>query len=202
MPTPSDIAFSCACGAVSGTLLEAGPSQGDHVVCHCTDCQDFGRYLGKSERIVGVAGGTPLYQCRCARMRMQTGRDKLACLHLTDKPTLRWYAACCRTPMFNTYANGRVPYVTAMVGNCDPNRREAVFGPPIGHLFTGDATGDVGDVPKMSMTRMVGRSMRRIVKDVVSGDRRRSELFDGQTLQPIATPHRLTARERQDLAEK
>ena len=37
------------------------------------------------------------------------------------------------------------------------------------------------------------------VRDMLSGDRRRCELFDPDTLEPIAAPHRLTAEERQGL---
>lgn len=65
----SDLSFACECGAVSGTLLGVGAGQGDHVVCHCTDCQDLARYLGHAGRVLDAHGGTALYQSRCARLR-------------------------------------------------------------------------------------------------------------------------------------
>ncbi|MDZ3833620.1 MAG: DUF6151 family protein [Sphingopyxis sp.] len=200
MTTGSDLRFSCSCGEVEGRLLNAGPREGDHIVCHCSDCQGFARYLGAAERVLDGSGGTALFQSRCARMRLSKGRDRLASLHLTDKPTLRWYATCCRTPMFNTYANGRIPYVTTLVANCNAERRDDVLGPVIGHLFTEDAGRDVGDVPRMSMAKLMRRFFRRMVRDMISGDRRRSALFDAATLEPIAAPHRLTPDERQALA--
>jgi hypothetical protein len=97
-----DLSFSCRCGSVAGILIKPGPSVGDHVVCHCTDCQAFAKRLNAEDRILDLHAGTALYQGRCATMRLLGGRDLLACLHLTQKPTLRWYARCCDTPMFNT----------------------------------------------------------------------------------------------------
>lgn len=184
----ADLPFACHCGSVRGALLAAGPEAGDHVVCHCTDCQSFATRLGQAERILDANAGTALYQTRCARMRITAGADRLACLHLTDKPTLRWYAACCDTPMFNTYKSGRIPYITTLVANCDAARRKALLGPPIGHLFTQEATGDTGNLEPMSMLAMMRRFFPRMVADILTGDRRRSALFDSRTLDPIATP--------------
>jgi hypothetical protein len=155
-------------------------------MCHCTDCQRFAWRLGAQDRILNASGGTALYQTRCARVRLTGGHDLLASLHLTEKPTLRWYAACCRTPMFNTYATGRVPYVTVLVANLDP-RWTGVLGPVTGHLFVDEATGPVPG-PAMSMTRLLLRFLPRMLADIVSGDRRRCPLFDSSTLQPIAAP--------------
>jgi hypothetical protein len=194
----SDLSFACDCGTVTGTM-RVSSGEGDHVVCHCTDCQDLTHHLGHAERLLDAHGGTALYQTRCARMRIDTGREQLACLHLTDAPTLRWYAACCRLPLFNTYANGKLPFITVLTAACDPATRDQVFGAPRGHLFTQDATSDANHLPKMSMYTLMRRFFARAIKDIVSGDRRRSALFDAKTLEPIATPHRLTAEERQAL---
>jgi hypothetical protein len=109
-------------------------------------------------------------------------------MHLTAKPTLRWYADCCATPMFNTYKTGRIPYVTTLVANCDPDRRESLLGPPIGHLFTEEATGDVSRLKRLSMFKLMRRFSRRMLTDLISGDRRRNPLFDPATLEPIAPP--------------
>lgn len=195
----SDISFACDCGTVTGTMRVIS-GEGDHVVCHCTDCQDLTHHLGHAQ-LLDVRGGTPLYQTRCARMHLDTGRERLACLHLTDAPTLRWYAACCRTPLFNKFKNGKLPFITILTAACDPARREAAFGPPRGHLFTQDAIGDAKALPKMGMATLMRRFFVRAIKDVVAGDRRRSALFDAKTLEPIATPHRLTGEERQALRQ-
>lgn len=189
-----DLSFSCTCGSITGMLIKAGPGVGDHVVCHCTDCQAFAKHLGAADRILDQNAGTAFYQGRCATMRLVTGRDRLSCLHLTTKPTLRWYAQCCDTPMFNTYRNGRIPYITTFVANCDPDRRERVLGPPIGHLFTNEATGDVRHLIQLSMAKLMRRFFRRMIADILAGDRRRSALFDPVTLHPVALPEVRTGR--------
>jgi hypothetical protein len=193
---PSDLPFACECGAVSGTLTI--DAEGDHVICHCTDCQNLVHYLGHA-RVLDAQGGTALYQTRCARMRLASGRDRLACVHLTDQPTLRWYAGCCRMPLFNSYANGKLPFITVQLAACDAAARNRLLGPPSGHLFLQDATGDASGLRKMRMTTLMRRFAVRAIKDIVSGDRRRAALFDPKTLAPIAVPHRLTAEERQTL---
>ncbi len=192
----SDLPFACECGAVSGTLRIG--AEGDHLICHCSDCQHLVDYLGHPQ-LLDAHGGTALYQTRCARMRLDTGRDRLACVHLTDKPTLRWYAACCRMPLFNTVATGRLPFITVQLGACDPAARDRLLGPPRGHLFTHDGTGDTSRLPRMSMVTLMRRFFARAIRDIVSGDRRRAALFDPATLEPVATPYRLTAEERQAL---
>lgn len=192
----SDLPFACACGTVSGILLDVGPDQGDHVICHCSDCRFLAQHLGHAARVLDAQGGTALYQSRCARMRLVSGHDRLASLHLTDKPTLRWYASCCGMPLFNTYANGKIPYLTTQVAACDPAARAALLGPPRGHLFLQDATGDTGALPAMSMAALMRRFFPRMIRDIVSGDRRRNPLFDPRTLEPVAAPRRLSPEER------
>jgi hypothetical protein len=157
-------------------------------VCHCTDCQAFATRLGAGERVLDQHAGTALYQGRCATMRLLNGRDQLACMHMTEKPTLRWYARCCSTPMFNTYKNGRIPYITTLVANCDPARSATLLGPPIGHLFTDEAIGDASHLKRLSMFTLMRRFSGRMMKDIISRDRRCAELFDPVTLDPIASP--------------
>lgn len=185
---PCDLIFSCRCGSFAGTLSKPGPHVGDHVVCHCTNCRAFAQRLHAADRILDQNGGTALYQGRCATMQITNGRDKLACFHLTEKPTLRWYAQCCDTPMFNTYKNGRIPYITTLVANCEPDQRERLLGPPIGHLFTNEATGDASQLRRLKMAKLMRRFLQRMIFDIITGDRRRAALFDSATLEPISSP--------------
>ena len=189
----SDLPFSCRCGAVKGVIEKAGPREGDFVVCHCTDCQTFANRFDAGDRVMDEQdAGTPLYQSRCARMRIESGVDELRCIHLTEEATLRWYAGCCDTPLFNSYKNGKIPYVTTLVGNCDEGLRTRLLGEPIGHLFVDDDPACTGPVHRLSMNTLMRRFFVRMVKDIVSGDRRRSALFDPETLEPVSTPMRLT----------
>lgn len=199
MSAPDHLPFACPCGAVSGIIEQANPREGDRVVCHCSDCRDLVRHLGQEDRILDPLGGTDLYQSRCARVKIHTGREKLACLHMTAGKTLRWYADCCNAPLFNSYANGRLPYVTTLLANTDAARRDAMLGEPLGHLFTDEATGDARHLRTMSFNALMFRFFGRMLKDLVSGDRRRSALFDPASLKPIAAPHRLTEAEHRAL---
>lgn len=192
----SDLSFSCLCGAVTGAIMRASARNGDHVVCHCSDCQALARHLGHADRVLDRYGGTALYQSRCASVRIESGRDRLACLRMTDGPLLRWYAACCRAPLFNTWKTGRVPFVTTHFSACDPDRVAEAIGPPIGHLFLSEATGNPAGLQELKESKLMRRFLVRLVKDVASGDRRRSPLFDPATLNPIAAPYRLTPDER------
>ena len=137
--------------------------------------------------------GTDLYQGRAARVEVASGKDRLACLHLTDKPTLRWYAECCDTPLFNTYGTARIPYVTVLLANCESGWRDRMGG-PLGHLFLQDATRPTGDAKAVAMPRLLARVVPRLLRDWLSGDRRRLAMFDPDTLRPIATPQRIEAR--------
>ena len=198
MTATGNLPFACVCGQVAGTIARASPKRGDHIVCHCTDCQTFPLYLGQADRVLDEHGGTPLYQSRCGDLSFERGRDKLGALHLTEQPTLRWYATCCDTPLFNTFQNGRIPYTTTLVANTAESARQSL-GPPIGHLFVKDAPGDPQDLSDMSMGRLMRRFFVRLVKDVFSGDRKRNPLFDPHSFEPIATPQRLDEAERSRL---
>ncbi len=197
----ADLDFACTCGEITGTLIAPTPKNGARVVCHCTDCQNFARHLGMADRVLDAQGGTDLYSARCAAMQLTKGAEKLACLHLTDKPTLRWYATCCRTPMFNSYANGRMPYLTTFVANCDAAQAQATLGPVTGHLSLPKSAGELTDAPRMSFAKLMRGAFVRMVRDILSGDRRRSALFDAQTLEPICPPHRWSATEQAAVAD-
>lgn len=181
--------FRCKCSAVQG-YLSIGPNNGDYVVCYCRDCQQFARQLESEKRTLTPEGGTELFQIRCARMRLTSGRDKLACMHLTDKPTLRWYSNCCSTPLFNTYANGRIPYLSVLLANSDPFTRAEAIGPPARHLFVQGALNSVPFQNSMSVRKLVFRVLKRMFLDIISGERRRSQLFDAHTFAPIRNPTR------------
>jgi len=62
-------------------------------------------------KILDAQGGTDVVQTRPANLTFTHGQDTLACMRLTPKGLLRWYAACCNTPIGNTVANYRMPFV-------------------------------------------------------------------------------------------
>jgi len=194
-----DVAFSCECGTITGCLLNVGLRRGDRYVCYCSDCRDLTRHLGCDGKVLDRHGGLDIYQTRCARMRIHSGKDQLAAVHMTDKPLARWYAGCCNTPLFNTLDTGTFPFVTTIVHALDPTTRNAVLGPPRGALFAGEATDQDVEIPSTSMVAVYARFGVRALLDRFSGDYRRTELFDAVTLQPIVPIRRLTETEQRAL---
>lgn len=129
-------AWRCRCGSVAGTLDLSGAA---HLVCYRKDCRRFAELLGAGMHVLDRAGGTALVQVRVDALSLAAGRGSLRAMHLTDRPSLRWYAGCCDTPLFNTYAHGRVPYLSVVSANLDRETRRRL-GPPGFALSTESAT--------------------------------------------------------------
>jgi hypothetical protein len=47
----------------------------------------------------------------------------LRLMRLSEKGLLRWYAGCCDTPLFNTMATPKVPFVGVLTDRLDDTRR-------------------------------------------------------------------------------
>lgn len=99
----------CNCGALKGYVAGATPENGNHVVCYCDDCQAFARWLGTP--IMDDRGGSQIYQTTPAQIHLTEGSEQLRLLRLSPKGLLRWYSACCRTPVANMIANPKSPFV-------------------------------------------------------------------------------------------
>lgn len=196
---PAALPFSCRCGEVRFALHDPSAKQGERLTCHCRHCQTFARLDREPGRILGEYGGTDLFVARCASLKITQGTPQLASLHLTERPTLRWYAKCCDTPLFNTYKNGKLPYLTVVLANCDDPAMDACLGPVQGHLFVEQASRPT-PYKNASTMRIAPRFAMRLAFDILSGNRRRSPLFDGETLQPICAPARLPFQESAHVA--
>lgn len=183
----ADLPFACRCGAVRYVLHNASAREGERLTCHCRDCQAFARFDREPERLLGDDGGTDLFVARCTNLEITQGKAELASLHLTERPTLRWYARCCDTPLFNSYKNGKLPYLTVVLANCEQSDIDAHLGPVRGHLFVEHAPQPTPN-RNFPTIRLAPRFTMRFLFDILSGNRRRSPLFDSETLQPIAVP--------------
>jgi hypothetical protein len=130
------VPLRCRCGRVTGAA-RVSASDGLRFVCYCTDCQAFARWLGGAG-VLDAAGGTDIYQLPPARLDLTAGGDQLRCVRRSDK-VLRWYAACCRTPIGNTATTARFPLVAvihAVMDHAATGRsRDELLGPPRCKLF-------------------------------------------------------------------
>jgi len=98
----------CHCGALQGHVA---PSAGaTRAVCYCKDCQAYAHFLG-TRGITDRSGGTEVVASLPKSVHFTAGLEKLACVSLSERGLLRWYASCCSTPIGNTPRSPGVPYV-------------------------------------------------------------------------------------------
>jgi hypothetical protein len=111
MPSqPLDIPLRCRCSHVRGLARNVSPCGGLRFVCYCKDCQAFARCLDRAD-VLDAAGGSDIFQIPPARVGLTSGTDALRCLRLSATGVLRWYTACCATPIANTAPGPRFPAV-------------------------------------------------------------------------------------------
>lgn len=184
----------CRCGALQGNV-DSRHLYG-HAVCYCKDCQAFARYLGSPDQILDRQGGTEIAAILPAAVKLSAGLEKLACMSLSPKGLLRWYASCCRTPIGNTPRDRKLPYV-GLIRTCLPQYDES-FGPPKIALHTKSASGDVNATPLAAflggmtiMSKIIGARLRARYKE--------NPFFTLDSGAPIRTPQVLTLAERRSL---
>ncbi len=122
------IPLQCRCGAVTGELDSARAYT--RATCYCKDCRAFARFLDVPG-VLDDAGGTDVVPLAPSGVRITSGHERIACMSLSPKGLLRWYASCCRTPLANTPRDPALPYVgvvTACLG-ATPQAVDAEFGP-------------------------------------------------------------------------
>lgn len=182
-------------------VLALAPRAGTRVVCYCDDCQAYARFLGRDD-ILDRRGGTDIWQTRPALVRITQGEEELACLRLSERGMIRWYARCCRTPIANTMTSARAPFagiVHRFVA--DPERApsmDAVLGPPTEHFHGRFAIGGAPEgvhptVSAGSIVRIVGSLMRGLL----ARGHAPSPFFDPRTKRPRALPEVLSKEERE-----
>ena len=185
-------ALRCRCGALQGQVTLNGSS--NRMVCCCRDCQAFALFLAPADQVLDAQGGSDVVQIAPDRIRFTQGEQHLAVMRLSDKGMLRWYAACCRTPVGNTLNGPSVPF-TGLLAQClDTAPLEPAFGPVRARVNTASALGE----PKPKAFGM-GSSLLRILFMVLgcrlTGRHKNTPFFDAAG-QPVAVPTVLSAAER------
>lgn len=184
--------LACRCGAVRGVVER--DARANHMVCYCADCQDYARVLGRPD-VLDERGGTEVVQTLPQFVTLTQGADRLACLRMTDKGPLRWYASCCNTPIGNTALTHRIAFV-GLVAACLTGRPVAeTFGPVTMWGVTAGAKGEPRP-PETSMLKIMARIAPRTLKARFDGGYRRTPFFDVKTGRPVAPPRMVTPDER------
>ncbi len=194
---PKTIPLRCRCGAVTGHGDTAGG--GFHSVCYCDDCQAFAHAIGRAD-ILDAWGGSELWQAPPSQIRITKGVDQLRCLRLSDKGMLRFYTACCSTPVGNTMSSAKVPFVgvsTAFVA-LSPAERNAALGPEECVQGRFARPGVPAGVHRSAPPGLILRVVWFLLRGFLAG-RARPSAFFGPTGTPVVVPRILTAAERDAL---
>lgn len=182
----------CRCGALQGQIALGGPTS--RMVCYCKDCQAFARYLGPAERVLDAQGGSDVVQLAPHRIRITRGQEHLAVMRLSSKGMLRWYAACCRTPVGNTMTSRNMPFTGLLVQCLDSAPLDAAFGPVMATANTQSALGD----PKpraFGLPAALLRILRIVAGSRLSGKYQDNPFFTAAG-HPVSQPTVLSSDER------
>jgi hypothetical protein len=181
----------CRCGLLKGVL--ANPRSANRVICYCRDCQAFAHVLGDPARTLDQRGGSDIIQVLPKYLTFTHGAEALACLRLTPKGLLRWYASCCRTPIGNTLASAKLSFI-GLVHDCldaSGMSLDDAFGPVMAWVYTKGARG----TPKprnAGQGKVTAWFIRTTLRARLNGDYKLSPFFDGKTGAPIVVPQILT----------
>lgn len=189
--------IQCHCGAIRGQI--EGKGTHNRVICYCTDCRAFARYLGKSAEVLDGQGGTEVLQVAHSRLRFTQGMERLAAIRLSEKGLVRWYAQCCGTPIGNTMANPKMAFIGLIHTCLDSTRLDADFGTNIAVANVETALG----APKPKQRGIPGVAARFIwmlVTAGVSGSYKKSALYDASGALRVQ-PKVLSAEERAELGD-
>jgi hypothetical protein len=177
------LGFACRCGTLGGEVRDVSPAAYTHIVCHCADCRAAYTHLGLADpEKVGILQTTQ------DRISITRGGDRLRVFRHTSRGALRWYAACCDTPLFYTPLKARLVHVGLNTDRLDAPEK---VGPVRAEGFVPTAD---GKTRHKGAARMVTRVMSRMLERNVSGHWRETPFFaDGR---PAVAPHILTREER------
>lgn len=191
--------FQCTCGQLRGEILEPGRAM--RAVCYCRDCQTYAHLLKRAALVLDAAGGTDVVATPASNVAITAGREHLACVSLSPRGLLRWYAACCGTPIANTPRNWKLPYV-GVVHTClhHPDPLERTFPEVELRVNTKGAHGAVSrDTTLAGKLRFAGMVLR-LTGMGLSGAYRSTPLFSASG-EPVAAP-RVAAREEVEAARR
>jgi hypothetical protein len=212
--------LQCRCGTLKGLVHD--PRSANHGVCYCRDCQAFAHFLGRASEVLDERGGTEIIQILPRNVVFTQGAEVLACMRLTPKGLMRWYAGCCKTPIGNTLATPKISFV-GLVHTClertadTPGSRAAgdlpgstvgekpasevldeVFGPIRCWANPNGAKGE----PKpeaVGLGRTLRWFFRRVLKARLNGDYRKTPFFDMAIGKPVVVPRILTETEHAEV---
>jgi hypothetical protein len=189
---------------MQGTARDVGPRRGVRVLCYCRDCQTFAEFLERPE-LLDRHGGTEVFQMTPARVSFHAGHDQLACMRLSSKGLMRWYARCCNTPLANTMAKPKLAFVGVISACWDPQldaaARDDLLGPlrsrvnGPGHAATDGSMAKIDPLPVGTIVRAIGVMLAGKLR----GEHQPSPFFEHDTGAPKVAAKVLEPAEREAL---
>lgn len=173
-------------------MHQVAPNRGNHLKCYCIDCQTAANVLGYQDSL-DEWGGTSIFQTIPKYVEFVGGQAHLACLRLSPKGLLRWYASCCNAPLFTMLPNRQVAmagFNTARVADAD----RAAFKPLAGVHAAKSARNAPPGLKDWGLTKAFALILWRALKARLRRDSG-APFFDRQG-QPVVTPKVLTLDER------
>ncbi|MFO1304425.1 MAG: DUF6151 family protein [Burkholderiales bacterium] len=190
--------IACRCGALRG---QVHPRPAIRAVCYCRDCQAFARFLGPPPGMLDPLNGTDIVAVRPGNVAFTQGVDRLTCMSLSPAGTLRWYAACCRTPIGNTPRDRRIAHL-GIVHSCLETSGvplDTSFGPVTMHVNTASALGKAPSNAPLAYCLSGARWFGALAWARVSGASKANPFFRPGEAAPIVEPHVVTRAERDAL---
>ncbi|AKC88070.1 DUF6151 family protein [Pseudoxanthomonas suwonensis] len=185
----------CRCGQLRGEVDLARAHA--RATCYCRDCQAFARFLGQPV-VLDASGGTDIVAAAPDAVRITAGAGHLAAMSMSPKGLLRWYAACCRTPLANTPRDPKVYYAGVVTACLAPGAVDATLGPRDRIVVnTGSAT---APVQKASLRFLLGglRIFGPVALARLRGRRSGAPFFD-EAGRPARDPEVITRERRAEL---
>jgi hypothetical protein len=188
--------LQCACGRLQGDVSHAEKVMA-RGLCYCRDCQAFAHFLGRSGDILNGLGGTEVVAIAPRYVSFRRGLEALACMSLSGRGLLRWYASCCNTAVANTARNPQLAYVGLVHTFLDDSSvsPDEAFGPVRMSVNTQSAKGRVQTMPLQNAAAILKCAVS-MAGSRLSGSYRETPFFKAGTDEPIVPPRVLSKDER------
>lgn len=183
--------IQCKCGTVRGQLEGTGVN--NRLICYCTDCRAFARFLDRAADVLDEQGGTEIVQVAQPRLRFSQGADRIAAVRLSEKGMIRWYASCCKTPIGNTMTDPKVSFIGLIHSSLDHAQVDRDFGKAIAILNTATALGDTKPTQR-GLLGVIARFIWIVFTTRISGRYKTSQMFN-ESGSPRVVPTILTPQE-------
>jgi len=171
--------FSCSCSQLQGHIAPDAAKSGLHLVCYCRDCRAAELYFKQPDP---APGPVDLFQTTPDAITITTGAQNLGLFRLSPRGTMRWYATCCDTPLFNTTPNAKLPFAGIRVATLATPER---IGPVVAKAF---APRPDGRHKHDGIARMAWGVATRMLATRISGRWRQTPFFNIETGKPVAKP--------------